>query len=44
MWNLKKRKEKNKHNKTEIDSDTENKLVVARGEGSGRMGKIGKED
>ena len=33
MWNL-----KNKHNKT--DSDTANKLVVAREE-DGRMGEIG---
>jgi len=35
---------KQTYNKTETDSDTENKLVVAREEEDGRMGKIGDGD
>lgn len=38
MWNLK------KQNRTEMDSDTENKLVVARWEGIWGMGEKGERD
>ena len=34
----------NKHNKKNKDSNTENILVVARGHGGGRMGKIDERD
>ena len=34
----------NKYNKTETDSDTENKLVATSGERGGGRGKIGEED
>ena len=34
----------NKQNKTEINIDTENKLVVAIGEGGGGMGEMGNGD
>ena len=37
MWNLKNKT--NKHNKTEIDSDIEDKLVVTSGEKEGMKGK-----
>ena len=37
-------KKHNKYNKTETESDTENKQVVARGEGGRGGKKIGKED
>ena len=36
MWNL--------DNKTETDSNAENKLVVARREEDGRTGKVGEKD
>ena len=41
MWNL---KQTNKHNKTETNIDTENKLVVATAEGSEGMSEIGEGD
>ena len=44
MWNVKTNKQMNKHNKTETVIDTENKLVVATGEGSGGMGEIGERN
>ena len=37
MWNLKKM---NMHNKIEIDSDTENKLMVVSGDRSRRMSEM----
>ena len=41
MWNLNlKKKKTNEYNKTETDSDIENKLVVTSGEREGRRGKI----
>ena len=39
MWNLKNKT--NEQNKTEIDSDIENKLVVTSGEKEGGRGKPG---
>ena len=43
MWKLK--ISKNEHtDKTETPVDTENKLVVARGEGSRQIGEIGRGD
>ena len=44
MWNLKNETdEQTKQNRNRL-IDTEEKLVVARGEGSGRMGEIGEGD
>lgn len=44
MWNLKP-KQMNSHNKTKPDSmETENKLVVAKGEGVRQMGETGEGD
>ena len=43
MGNLK-TKQMNKHNKTNIVIDTENKQVVARGKGSGWRREIGEGD
>ena len=44
MWNLKnKTKEQTKPNRNR-PIDTENKLLVARGEGGEELGKIGKGD
>ena len=44
MWNLK-RKQMNKHNKTETEFiDTENKQVVAREKGVGKMSEISEGD
>ena len=40
MWKMK-TKQMKKHNETETVTDTENKQMVARGEGVWRLGKMG---
>ena len=41
---MKSKKQMNKHNRTEMVSDTENKQVVARGKGCGEMREKGDGD